>query len=87
MSGQASVPDDNMGRHAVGVPGQCHVPVGTVYRLDSESPSFSCRVLVFLYRELPDRWIGRKGPIPWAPRSPDLNPLDFFIWRFVRGIV
>ena len=26
----------------------------------------------------PDAWIGRGGPIPWPPRSPDLSPLDFF---------
>lgn len=27
-----------------------------------------------------DHWIGRGGPIAWPPRSPDLNPLDFFLW-------
>ncbi|KAJ8962740.1 hypothetical protein NQ318_001138, partial [Aromia moschata] len=28
------------------------------------------------------RWIGRgnDAPISWPPRSPDLNPCDFFIW-------
>jgi len=26
----------------------------------------------------PDKWIGRGGPIPWPPRSPDLTPPDFF---------
>jgi hypothetical protein len=25
-------------------------------------------------------WIGRGGPIAWPPRSPDLNPLDFFLY-------
>ncbi|KAJ8959387.1 hypothetical protein NQ318_022074 [Aromia moschata] len=27
-------------------------------------------------------WIGRgnEAPISWPPRSPDLNPCDFFIW-------
>ncbi|KFM57833.1 hypothetical protein X975_26151, partial [Stegodyphus mimosarum] len=30
------------------------------------------------------RWIGRGGPIPWPPRSPDITPLDFFLWRFVK---
>jgi hypothetical protein len=24
--------------------------------------------------------MGRNGPIPWLPRSPDLNPLDFYFW-------
>jgi hypothetical protein len=27
-----------------------------------------------------DRWIGRGGPIVWHPRSPDLIPLDFYLW-------
>jgi hypothetical protein len=26
----------------------------------------------------PKRWIGRDGPTPWPPRSPDITPLDFF---------
>ena len=30
------------------------------------------------------RWIGRGGPIPWPPRSPDLTPLDFFVWSFLK---
>jgi len=25
----------------------------------------------------PNRWIGRDGPVPWPPRSPDITPLDF----------
>ena len=31
-----------------------------------------------------DRWVGRGGPIYWAPRSPDLSPLDFFLWGYIR---
>jgi hypothetical protein len=27
-----------------------------------------------------DRWIGRRGPTAWPPFSPDLNPLDFYLW-------
>lgn len=26
------------------------------------------------------QWIGRFGPIRWPARSPDLTPLDFFLW-------
>ena len=33
----------------------------------------------FLNETFPDRWIGRDGPIPWPPRSPDLTQLDFFL--------
>jgi hypothetical protein len=33
----------------------------------------------YLNRKLPGRWIGRGGPIAWPPRSPDLNPMDFYL--------
>ena len=31
--------------------------------------------------------IKRDGPIPWAPRSPNITPLDFFLWDYVEDIV
>ena len=36
---------------------------------------------------MPRRWIGRGGPTAWPPRSPDLTPLDFFLWGYVKNIV
>lgn len=33
------------------------------------------------------RWIGRGGPIPWPARSPDLNPLDFCLWGWIKSMV
>jgi hypothetical protein len=33
----------------------------------------------YLSVNLPGRWTGR-GSITWPPRSPDLTPLDFFLW-------
>lgn len=35
----------------------------------------------------PRRWIGRAGPVRWPPRSPDLNPLDYFLWGHLKNIV
>jgi hypothetical protein len=32
-------------------------------------------------------WIGRSGPIAWPPWSPDLTPLVFFLWGYVKNIV
>lgn len=37
-----------------------------------------------LDRVFPNRWIGRGGPIPWAPYSPDLTIPDFFLWGYVK---
>jgi len=32
-------------------------------------------------------WIGSGGPKPWTLRSPDLSPLDFFLWVYIKNIV
>jgi hypothetical protein len=34
-----------------------------------------------------DRRTGREGPTAWRPRSPDLNPLDFYLWGHLRPLV
>jgi hypothetical protein len=33
------------------------------------------------------RGVGRDGQILWSPRSPDIKPLDFFLWGYVKDIV
>lgn len=33
-----------------------------------------------------DRWIGLWGPHEWPPRSPDLTPLDFYLWSRIRDL-
>lgn len=32
-------------------------------------------------------WIGRGGTVPWPARSPDFNPLDFFLWGYLKNLV
>ena len=54
---------------------------------DGAPPHFSCFVTDILNERFPDAWIGRGGPIPWPPRSPDLSPLDFFLWGYIKNIV
>ena len=31
--------------------------------------------------------MGRAGPIAWPPRSPDLNPLAFYLWGRLKTLV
>ena len=38
----------------------------------------------FLDATFPNRWIGRDGPTTWPPRSPDTNPLYFFLWGYIK---
>ncbi|UYV83113.1 PLEKHD1 [Cordylochernes scorpioides] len=37
-----------------------------------------------LDQNLSGKWIGRRGPIEFPARSPDLTPLDFFLWGTVK---
>lgn len=51
------------------------------------APAHSSRVVqTFLNQNFP-HWIGRGGHIPWPARSPDLNPLDFFLWGYMKSLV
>lgn len=34
-----------------------------------------------------DRWIATNGPFEWPPRSPDLTPLDFYVWGRIKSMV
>jgi len=54
---------------------------------DGAPTHFSCFVTDVLSARFPDAWIGRGGPIPWPSRSPDLSPLDFFLWGYIKNIV
>jgi hypothetical protein len=47
----------------------------------------SANVRNHLDREMAGRWVGRVGPIASPPRSPELTPLDFFLWVYVKNIV
>jgi len=58
-----------------------------IFMQDRASPHFSSFFTDVLNERFPDAWIGRGGPIPWSPRSPDLSPLDFFLWGYIKNIV
>ncbi|GBO18027.1 hypothetical protein AVEN_243955-1 [Araneus ventricosus] len=49
-----------------------------MFQQDGEPPQWGSLVHDFLDETFPDRWIGRGGPTPWPPPSPDITPLDFF---------
>jgi len=54
---------------------------------DGAPPHYATIVRNFLDERYPDHWIGRRGPVEWPPRSPDLNPLDYFLWGFLKSEV
>ncbi|PNF13977.1 hypothetical protein B7P43_G08668, partial [Cryptotermes secundus] len=57
------------------------------FQQDGAPPHYLGEVREYLNTRFPGRWIGRAAPIAWPPRSPDLTPLDFFLWGFVKDRV
>jgi hypothetical protein len=41
----------------------------------------------FLNENYEGIWIGKGGPLAWPTWSPDLNPLDFFLWGCMKSRV
>jgi hypothetical protein len=41
----------------------------------------------YLNEHFENRWIGTNGIIKWPPRSPDLTPLDYFLWGHLKTVV
>lgn len=58
-------------------------PSQIFFQQDGAPPHFKCDVRAWLDDNFP-QWIGRAGPFPWPARSPDLTPLDFFLWGYVK---
>lgn len=50
------------------------------FQQDGAPPHWSRAVREWLDITFPSRWIGRSGPISWPARSPDLTPLDYWLW-------
>lgn len=67
-------------------------------QLDGAPAHYGRQVQHWLDENYPRRWIGRQGgnrqnlipgegPVACPARSPDLNPLDYYVWGHVKGIV
>ncbi|KFM67718.1 hypothetical protein X975_00548, partial [Stegodyphus mimosarum] len=54
---------------------------------DGAPPHWGTIIRSSLNDHFTGRWIGQGGPIPWPPRSPDITPLDFFLWGFAKDNV
>jgi hypothetical protein len=54
------------------------------FQQDGSPVHFSKQVRAWLDEKFDGRWVGRGGPISWAPRSPDLTPLDFFYGAMLK---
>lgn len=57
------------------------------FQLDGAPAHSTHDVYMSLTNVFEDRWIGPRGPWRWPPRSPDLTPLDFYLWGRVKNKV
>jgi hypothetical protein len=57
------------------------------FQQDGAPPHYAREVRQFLNNCFPRRWIGRRGFVEWPARSPDLTPLDFFLWGYIKSKV
>jgi hypothetical protein len=57
------------------------------FQQDGAPPHYALVVRNYLNEQFPNRWIGRRGPVEWPPRSPHLTPLDFSLWGHLRSVV
>jgi hypothetical protein len=58
--------------------------VFTFFQHDGAPPHWWQDVRRALNATFPGRWVGRDGPTDWPPRSPDITPLDLFLWGYVK---
>lgn len=58
-----------------------------VFQHDGCPAHFRLGVRELLNHTFPESWIGRGGPTEWPARSPDLTPLDFYVWGRAKELV
>ena len=68
-----------------------NVPLQVRQRLwfqhDGAPAHFALHVRKYLNNVFLNRWNGRDGSVQWPPRSPNLTPMDFFIWGEMKCLV
>ena len=57
------------------------------FQQDGATPHTAHHVLKWLKETFATRIVSLKTDIPWPPHSPDLSPLDFFLWGHLKDRV
>lgn len=58
-----------------------------VFQQDGAPAHTSFATREVLQKHFPNRWVGKFGPTPWPPRSPDLTSCDNALWGIVKKLV
>ncbi|GBM12798.1 hypothetical protein AVEN_247573-1 [Araneus ventricosus] len=54
------------------------------FQHDGDTPHKVSSVQQYIRDTFQQQVIGYSGCVEWPPRSPDLNPLDFFLWGYIK---
>ena len=54
---------------------------------DGATPHTARLTLAWLRQHFAGQLISLKTEVPWAPHSPDLSPLDFMLWGYLKSLV
>lgn len=57
------------------------------FQQDGAPPHNSRIVIDYLQDRFGENLITTNGPVRWPPRSPDLTPMDYFIWGYLKNFV
>ena len=57
------------------------------FQQDGAPPHYGLKVCQYLDHQFLKVWIGQRGPVKWPPRSPNLSPLDFYLWGHLKAMV
>jgi len=57
------------------------------FQHDGAPPHYTRHVTEYLNESFRNRWSGHGGPVAWAPRLPDLTPLDYYLWGHMKTLV
>ena len=57
------------------------------FQHDGAPPHYTRHLRDYLNEFCPNCWLGRGGPSAWPPRSPDLTPLDYYLWGHMKTLV
>lgn len=57
------------------------------FQHDGAPPHSARRALQLLRQMFREKCVGRFGPVSWPARSPDLTPMDFYLWGRIKDEV
>ncbi len=63
------------------------MPGSPILQQDGAPAHTSNATREYLSIKLGSQWISKRGPTNWPARSPDLTPLEFFLWGYVKDQV